>query len=206
MTISDRIEKIRKNENLSQVEFAKKLNLSKQTISNYETGARQPGLDIILKIADTFDISTDYLLGRSEITNIAKISLADILTEKLALSNESVDDMINLFDQYFRITALSISPYLANRAELKGAIENLGVCIDSLDTYIVGSFQEIQIENKWKKSLLKGHSELSESYRLKYVDVTTAKTLFLMNFHQSLDNYIRNLQNQCRVALESDEQ
>lgn len=66
MTISERIIKVRRDEGLSQVEFAKKLNLSKQTVSNYETGARQPGLDIILKISDEFNISTDYLLEKSD--------------------------------------------------------------------------------------------------------------------------------------------
>lgn len=62
--ISERIKDIRESKGYNQVEFSRKLGLSKQTISNYETGVRQPGLDIVLKIADTFNISTDYILGR----------------------------------------------------------------------------------------------------------------------------------------------
>jgi transcriptional regulator with XRE-family HTH domain len=62
--ISERIKAIRESKGYNQVEFAQKLRLSKQTISNYETGARQPGLDIVLNIANTFNISTDYILGR----------------------------------------------------------------------------------------------------------------------------------------------
>lgn len=66
MTIGERIIKVRVDERLNQVEFSKKLGVSKQVISNYETGIRKPGLDIILKISNTFNISTDYLLGLSE--------------------------------------------------------------------------------------------------------------------------------------------
>ena len=51
---------------LSQIQLAKKLNMSQQTISAYENGTRQPDLDTLRKFADFFGVTTDELLGVSE--------------------------------------------------------------------------------------------------------------------------------------------
>lgn len=42
------------------------LGMSQNTISRYETGAREPSRDDLIAIADYFDVSVDYLLGRTE--------------------------------------------------------------------------------------------------------------------------------------------
>lgn len=42
------------------------LNMSQDTISRYETGERQAGYDELIRIADYFNVSIDYLLGRSD--------------------------------------------------------------------------------------------------------------------------------------------
>ena len=42
------------------------LNISQNAISQYETGAREAGYDTLVAIADYFDVSIDYLLGRTE--------------------------------------------------------------------------------------------------------------------------------------------
>lgn len=46
-------------------ELGAKLTLAESTISGYETGNRDPDLEIVNKLADIFEVSTDYLLGRS---------------------------------------------------------------------------------------------------------------------------------------------
>lgn len=63
-----RLRTIRKRRKLTQRDLASKLNISQSTIALYETGARKPDPDTINKIADFFDVSTDYLLGRSDDT------------------------------------------------------------------------------------------------------------------------------------------
>lgn len=60
-----RLREIRKSKGISQMKLALDLNTSQNTISRYETGEREPGLDELIKIADYFNISIDYLLGRS---------------------------------------------------------------------------------------------------------------------------------------------
>lgn len=58
---------LRKTRRITQDELARKLNTSRSCISNYELGNRQPDSETIRRIADIFDVSIDYLLGRSTI-------------------------------------------------------------------------------------------------------------------------------------------
>lgn len=57
---------LRVDSNLSQQELAEQLGISKSTVSLYEHGKREPNLALLEQIADFFDISMDYLLGRTQ--------------------------------------------------------------------------------------------------------------------------------------------
>ena len=58
-----RIKSLRISFGMNQVEFGKKLNVTKQSISNWENGNIQPSIDMLIKISKTFSVSADYLLG-----------------------------------------------------------------------------------------------------------------------------------------------
>lgn len=60
---SSRIKELRISMGLNQVDFAKKLNVTKQSVSNWENGNIQPSIDMLVKIATVFSVSADYLLG-----------------------------------------------------------------------------------------------------------------------------------------------
>ncbi len=62
----ERIKELRLSLGLNQVQFGKKIGASKQCISNWESGYIQPSIDMLRRIAETFSISTDYLLGLSD--------------------------------------------------------------------------------------------------------------------------------------------
>ena len=64
-----RIKELREEKNISQFELAKKLNLTQQSISLYEKGDREPSIDVLKSIANFFNVSLDYLLGKSDIRN-----------------------------------------------------------------------------------------------------------------------------------------
>lgn len=49
--------------NMSQVELAKKLGVTKQCVSNWENDNIQPSIDMLIKLSEVFSVSTDYLLG-----------------------------------------------------------------------------------------------------------------------------------------------
>ncbi|MBR5515266.1 MAG: helix-turn-helix transcriptional regulator [Clostridia bacterium] len=61
-----RLKELRKKKNISQLKLALDLNTNQNTISRYETGEREPGILELIKIADYFNVSIDYLLERTD--------------------------------------------------------------------------------------------------------------------------------------------
>lgn len=65
-TFSTRLKELRITKKLSQKALAIAVGMSDTGIQNYELETRTPNADIIIKLADYFNVSTDYLLGRSD--------------------------------------------------------------------------------------------------------------------------------------------
>ncbi|MCY8239177.1 helix-turn-helix transcriptional regulator [Bacillus inaquosorum] len=63
--LSDRLVELRKSKKLTQQGLADKLKITRSSLSQYEIGNRQPDYETLKKIADFFDVTTDYLLGYS---------------------------------------------------------------------------------------------------------------------------------------------
>ncbi|BAB05162.1 helix-turn-helix transcriptional regulator [Halalkalibacterium halodurans] len=62
----ERLRYLRKKHGLTMKELGKKINVAESTISGYENGNRKPDMDTLVKMAEYFNSSTDYLLGRTE--------------------------------------------------------------------------------------------------------------------------------------------
>ena len=60
-----RLKALRKEKGISQLKLAMDLNTNQNTISRYETGEREPGINELIKIADYFNVSIDYLLEQT---------------------------------------------------------------------------------------------------------------------------------------------
>jgi transcriptional regulator with XRE-family HTH domain len=65
-TFGERLRKIRKNKKLTQKQLASTLKLAESTVSMYERDERDPSKELIIKIAELFEVSTDYLFGRTD--------------------------------------------------------------------------------------------------------------------------------------------
>lgn len=59
-----RIKYLRQTKELNQVQLSEKLGVAKQSVSNWENDNIMPSVEMLEKIADFFNVSTDYLLGR----------------------------------------------------------------------------------------------------------------------------------------------
>ncbi len=59
----EKFRELREDKNLTQVKMAKKLGYTQTAICKWEAGTRSPDLDDLVKIATTFGVTTDYLLG-----------------------------------------------------------------------------------------------------------------------------------------------
>ena len=68
--LSKRIHELRTALGWSQVELAKRLQISKQTVSNWENDNIQPSIEMLVRLAKLFHVSTDYLLGLETMQSI----------------------------------------------------------------------------------------------------------------------------------------
>ena len=60
------LKKVRKNLNLNQQKVAFDLNISREALSHYENGKRQPSLELLLKMSEYFNVSINYLITGEE--------------------------------------------------------------------------------------------------------------------------------------------
>ncbi|MCI1965556.1 MAG: helix-turn-helix domain-containing protein [Oscillospiraceae bacterium] len=58
-----RLRELRENKDLTQTQVAKRLGLSKTTISGYENNIKTPSLDVLIKLSILYGVSSDYILG-----------------------------------------------------------------------------------------------------------------------------------------------
>ncbi len=61
-----RLKELRRARNMTQLRLAMELNTNQNTISRYESGEREPGIAELIRIADYFNVSVDYLIGRTD--------------------------------------------------------------------------------------------------------------------------------------------
>ena len=67
--LKNKLRMLREKTGLTQKEFASKFNMSDARYNHYETGKREPDYDTLKSFADFFEVSTDFLLGRTDIDN-----------------------------------------------------------------------------------------------------------------------------------------
>lgn len=70
--LSKRLRECRKEQGLAQWEIAVYCDISEKTYQNYELMTREPKLEILIKIADRFGVSLDYLTGRTDKRQVNK--------------------------------------------------------------------------------------------------------------------------------------
>lgn len=100
LAFSDRLKYLRCQKKIDQKEFGKNFQLSKQTISAYEKGKAAPSLETLLRIADYFDVTTDYLLDRSSYSINSPISAISERPDYQTANSNSTKDLIDLVDTY----------------------------------------------------------------------------------------------------------
>ncbi len=87
--LNETIRSLRKSFNVSQVQMAKDLNVSKQCVSNWENDNILPSIEMLVKIATYFNVSCDYLLGlsRTETIDVSGLTTEEISHLKLIVSD-----------------------------------------------------------------------------------------------------------------------
>lgn len=93
--LSTRIRELRLAGHITQTELAAALGVTKQSISNWENDNIQPSIDMLLRLADFFSVSTDYLLG---LENEERVRVAGLSREQRAHIQAVIDDLLEKRD------------------------------------------------------------------------------------------------------------
>lgn len=154
-----RLKNLRIENNLLQKDLAKKLRLAQTTIANYEQGKRFPDEETLIKVADLFNVSMDYLLGRSEMYDCNEdFSLRD----SIQLSQCSIEpSILELKNGYFD-ALISGNLQLASQLILD-AVNNNIIDVKKLYTEV---FQRslIEIGQQWDMNIIDVYQEHYFSY------------------------------------------
>ena len=107
MEFGEFLAELRKERRLLQKEVANYLNVTVATVSNYEKGVHSPDLDTLVKLADFFDVSTDYLLQRTDYkaslnmlnkTLTADYRVSDLLNTILEMDQHSMEALLDYYE------------------------------------------------------------------------------------------------------------
>ena len=95
MNFGDKLKMLRNGQKMTQQQLAIRLGVAKSVVSYYESGDRFPSYDVLIKIARTFHVTTDYLLDieRRRVLDVSDLSeeqIAVILTVANALKNKNL--------------------------------------------------------------------------------------------------------------------
>lgn len=94
-----RLRELRNSKKLKQTDLAEFLDIDRTTYSKYETGDNATPLDILIKLADYYDVTLDYLVGRTERPELVekKIEVSGknvIVHHKKSISTEELQEMV----------------------------------------------------------------------------------------------------------------
>ena len=107
MEFGEFLAKLRREKGYYQKEVAAYLNVTVATISNYEKGVHSPDLDTLVKLADFYDVSTDYLLQRTRykasIRTLNKrlsadYTISDIINTTLELDRRNIKALLDYYE------------------------------------------------------------------------------------------------------------
>lgn len=96
MSFGEKLKALRKGQKLTQQQLAARLGVAKSVVSYYESGDRFPSYDVLVKIAHTFRVTTDYLLDVDplrtlDVSDLSEDNIAVITTVANALKNLDKD-------------------------------------------------------------------------------------------------------------------
>lgn len=87
--LGQRIGELRTAFGWSQVELSKRLRVAKQTVSNWENENIQPSIEMLVRLAKLFNVTTDYLLG---LENIPRLSVEGLPVNVIGHLSQLIED------------------------------------------------------------------------------------------------------------------
>jgi len=98
----NRIKQLREENNITQIQLAKKLNKTQQTISLYENGTNEPDLDSYIILSQIFNCSIEYIAGKSDIRTIEQEFNFAYHKESEGLSQDEIKEALEIYKLYHK--------------------------------------------------------------------------------------------------------
>lgn len=123
MSLSKKIYELRKSSNLSQEQLAEKVNVSRQSISKWESGETVPEIERVVELSKVFNVSTDYLLLSSEVEELANKTIQlekqqEDLRMEIQKQHERILRSLYVYAIAFAIFAFLHLPYISDFLEI----------------------------------------------------------------------------------------
>ena len=123
VTIGNRIKELRTSKNLTQEDIAKMVKVSKATISNYEKGKVSPPIELLIKLAERYDVSIEWLCG---------------------LSNEEIPRLMSYGDAFFRLVEIDkVIGFSVEDVTFFSNLRGTAVLFDATLTKALEEYQEM---------------------------------------------------------------
>lgn len=114
MFIGERIRELRAEKGLLQRELATVIHVAPNTISQFESGKANPSYEVLISLATFFDVSTDYLLGRTDdFGNVVSTAQAQTYSADV----QELVDIYDSLDEMHRVQVLEYARYFAERTQ-----------------------------------------------------------------------------------------
>ena len=99
MVFNEQLTKLRKRNNITQIELANQMNVKQYVISSWETGRSEPNISQIIRLSDIFKIPTDYLLDRPIIMASSENEYNKVIKNiNKDFKDDFTKDLIKLFE------------------------------------------------------------------------------------------------------------
>lgn len=94
MNFEARLKQLRKEKDITQEQLAKVLNYGRTAIAGYETGRNEPSIQDLNKLSSYFNVSVDYLLGKSEVReSLVKENREEYLPDDVKMIGRNINEL-----------------------------------------------------------------------------------------------------------------
>ncbi len=187
---------LRTESGLSQKKLAKDLNISQGLLSHYENGKRECNLDLLVKIANYFDVSCDYLLGRTTMPKPDKRGITKRKNKNpFNALGEQMDKIKHVLYVYYSMIASYKNPELIKSSD---AILSISVYSMFRSAYLANPKNDVNYFSVNKDNIFPAFALLSSSLerKLSNMQINAPKTSFVKLYNEfpleykSLDDII----------------
>lgn len=172
---------LRQEKGISQRQAASELGISQALLSHYENGVREPGLPFICKVCEYYNVSADYLLGRTSIRDGAYFDAQSLLDSSLDKDETTRTSALALMDKTFLNNAMSI---LFDMLGKLGEEDAIGSAYQFLGSAIYRLFRQLSNMSPDGKAALFEVSDLEFAFGAANADMILNELVYAKALHR----------------------